>query len=304
MARRRRSKPEEHENLERWLVSYADFITLLFAFFVVMYSLSSINEGKYRILAESIYEAFRPGVLIPRPDEPRESAIVPAIVTGVPAAVQRRGGKSGEEESREQRFQEALQQTASLSEAVKQALHPLLLDGKATVSEGAFGISIDIGSEVLFASGSASLTPQAIAVLRPIARVLAYSGDFPIKVEGHTDNVPLRRGAAFASNWELSAARAAAVVRFFEQEGVEPARLAAVGYADQRPIADNATDEGRARNRRVSIRLETMDGLEPSGAPANAPTTPAATQTAPASASSILPPSLPALPAPAPAPGR
>ncbi len=299
-----RKKAHRHENHERWLVSYADFITLLFAFFVVMYSLSSINEGKYKILAESLFEAFRPGALIQKPEELQSASMVPAVVSGVPAASQRRGGAEGEEDEREQRLREALRQAQNLQQAVRQALQPLIDEGRATVSEGAFGISIDIGSEVLFASGSASLTPQAIAVLRPIARVLAYSGDFPIKVEGHTDNVPLRRGAAFASNWELSAARAAAVVRIFEQEGVESARLAAVGYADQRPIADNATDEGRARNRRVSIRLETMDGLEPSGAPANAPTTPAATQTAPASASSILPPSLPALPAPAPAPGR
>jgi chemotaxis protein MotB len=284
MARARRKKGEEQENLERWLVSYADFITLLFAFFVVMYSISSVNEGKYRVLSESIYEAFRAGVLVPKPGERREESVIPAFVAGLPLAVKRRGGKEGDEEtSREARVKAALEATAQTANAVRAALAPMIENGDVRVTEGAFGVTIDVGAEILFPSGSANLSPVALSALRPIARVLAQSGDFPIQVEGHTDNVPLRPGAAFPSNWELSAARAAAVVRFFVQEGVDPSRLAAVGYADQRPIADNLTPQGRARNRRVTIRLETMAGLDQE----QTPVTPL-----PPSGASILPPSL------------
>ncbi|MCX7945580.1 MAG: flagellar motor protein MotD [Hydrogenophilus sp.] len=256
--RRRQKKAEEHENLERWLVSYADFITLLFAFFVVMYSISSVNEGKYRVLAESVQEAFRSGVLIQKPHEVRESKI-PAVVSGLPLALRRKGGKEGEDP--EAKVQTALRTAAEVAASVRAALAPLEQTGDVRVTEGAFGVSIEVGSEILFASGSAALSPVAVSALRPIARALANSGDFPIKVEGHTDNVPLRAGSVLPSNWELSAARAAAVVRFFIQEGVEASRLTAVGYADQRPIADNLTAEGRAKNRRVTIRLETMERL-------------------------------------------
>ncbi len=306
---RRRHKSEEHENLERWLVSYADFITLLFAFFVVMYSISSVNEGKYRVLAESIYEAFRPGVLLPQKGEPRQELVVPAVVTGLPMAMRRKGGKEGEEESREARVQAALWATAQAASEVRTALATMIQRGDAQVSEGAFGMTIEIGSEVLFPSGSASLSPVALSALRPIARALAAAGDIPIKVEGHTDNVPLRLGAVFPSNWELSAARAAAVVRVFVNEGVEPSRLAAIGYADQRPIADNLTEEGRKRNRRVTIRLETMEGLDTSTSPTAASSSDSSLLTTgsvppPRGAASILPPSLQSPPLPAAAPGR
>jgi len=289
MARLRR-KAEEHENLERWLVSYADFITLLFAFFVVMYSISSVNEGKYRVLAESIYEAFRPGVLLPKHEGSRESSVVPAVVSGLPLTVKRRGGDEGRSETAEEaRMRSALETTATTAKRVQEALAAMIASGDVQVSEGAFGVSIDVGAEILFPSGSATLSPVALSALRPIARVLAESGDFPITVEGHTDNVPLRPGGAFPSNWELSAARAAAVVRLFVQEGVAAHRLAAVGYADQRPIADNLTPQGRARNRRVTIRLETMAGLEERATPPAAAPAPASV---PLTGSSILPPSL------------
>jgi chemotaxis protein MotB len=137
MARARRKKGEEHENLERWLVSYADFITLLFAFFVVMYSISSVNEGKYRVLSESIYEAFRAGVLVPKPGERREESVIPAFVAGLPLAVKRRGGKEGDEEtSREARVKAALEATAQTANAVRAALAPMIENGDVRVTKG------------------------------------------------------------------------------------------------------------------------------------------------------------------------
>ncbi|WP_142804293.1 flagellar motor protein MotD [Tepidiphilus sp. J10] len=255
MARRRKSS-EEHENLERWLVSYADFITLLFAFFVVMYALSSLNEGKYRVLSESLHQAFRAGVIVPQTGEVKEQIPIPAVVSGVPLPVPQRGDQGSERG--EERVRQALATTAHAASALRAALQPLIESGQVTVSEGAFGVTVEIEAGILFPSGEATLGPMAIAILRQVANVLAYAGDGPIWVEGHTDNVPLRRGARYPSNWELSAARAAAVVRLFEEQGVASSRLAAVGYADQRPIADNATEEGRQKNRRVTIRLESL----------------------------------------------
>ncbi|WP_028874454.1 flagellar motor protein MotD [Tepidiphilus margaritifer] len=289
---RRGKKEEEHENLERWLVSYADFITLLFAFFVVMYALTSANEGKYRVISESLSQAFRAGLVTPQVQEGKDT-VVPSVVQGLPLAVQRRApperkseGEGGPREGEEQ-VRQVLQTTAQTASALRSALAPLIDAGRVSINDGAFGVTVEMDAGILFPSGEATLGPMAIAALRQMARVLAFTGDAPIWVEGHTDNVPLRPGARYASNWELSAARAAAVVQLFIQEGVAPSRLAAVGYADQRPIADNSTEEGRQKNRRVTIRLESR--IPVSGANAAAP----ANQAVPASGAigSILPPS-------------
>ncbi len=250
---RRRQYEEEHENHERWLVSYADFITLLFAFFVVMYALSSINEGKYHILSTALIEAFR------NPDGTR---IVP-----MPAAASNEVPKkphSGEQNRARQVMREKMQ---GMAEQIRRALAPLVQDGRVTINDGAFGISIEINASVLFNPAEAVAGPEAVRALRAVGQVLA-NGDFPIKVEGHTDTIPIGN-TVFPSNWELSSARASTVVRTFIDSGVAPSRLTASGFADQRPVADNATLEGRARNRRVAILVESM--LPPPTADTDAP---------------------------------
>ena len=254
MARRRKHE-EEHENHERWLVSYADFITLLFAFFVVMYSLSSINEGKYRVLSDSIVQAFRSlninesGQQIVLPPV----AVAPVVRPQTPAASQL-------EESAEAKRRQTAQQMRSMAEDIRRVLAPLTRSGQVSVSEGAFGISIEINASLLFAPGEAMLSTPAVEALRAVAQVLAAT-PFPITVEGHTDTIPIST-FRFPSNWELSAVRASTVARLFIDNGVSPDRLTAAGYADQRPVADNATDEGKGRNRRVTILLEARD-VEP-----------------------------------------
>ncbi len=259
----RKKKPEEHENHERWLVSYADFITLLFAFFVVMYSISSINEGKYRVLSDAIIAAFRSpakslepvqiGKLTKSPnsspiDMPgeyrqkieqmmRERAIEPPIAVG-----------EGRESAGEGGASEAVK---SLSGEIRDAVQALLDRDLVKVRAGKNWLEIEIQASVLFPSGSAALNEDALPVLRRIAQVLAPHGN-PLQVEGHTDSLPIR-SLVYPSNWELSAARAASVVQLFVQYGLSPARMAAVGYGEHRPVADNATAEGRSRNRRVSL---------------------------------------------------
>lgn len=247
----RRKTEEEHENHERWMVSYADFLTLLFAFFVVMYAISSVNEGKYRVLSNSLVEAFRSAN-----NEQGITVVNPAVTTGkpVPAMVSQSPRKvSPEVEARRQQYRK---QMRNMAEEVMRVLSPLVQGGQVRVTEGVNGISIEINASALFSPGEAVLGGDASRALRAVAEVIS-AGEFPIKVEGHTDNVPIGT-ALYPSNWELSASRASSVVRLFVDAGVKPYRLTAAGYADQRPVAENNTPEGKARNRRVTILVETM----------------------------------------------
>lgn len=251
MARRRRGE-EEHENHERWLVSYADFITLLFAFFVVMYAISSVNEGKYKVLSDSLTNAFRnvtgqPGgqpILVTQGSPP----IPPRPVAKPNAAAEQKKG--------EQR-----QKMKNVAKDIMEALQPLVAQGKVRLTETSRGVTIEINDSVLFAAGQAKLQPASVSALGVIAAVLART-DFPITIEGHTDNIPINT-PQFPSNWELSALRATTVLRLFNDNGVGGERLTAIGYGETRPVETNTTPEGRARNRRVSILIDSDRPEEP-----------------------------------------
>lgn len=250
----RRKAPEEPENHERWLISYADFITLLFAFFVVMYAISSINEGKYRVLSDSLNSAFR---AIPGETSGAQVSINPDAP--VPIAIPLRRPQPAlktDETTRQNR-----EKVRNMAKEINATLAPLVQEGKVRVTEGARGITVEINASVLFAPGDARLDIQAIKALTAVAQIIAASA-FPIIVEGHTDNTPISN-PQFPSNWELSGVRASSVVRLFIDNGVAPGRLTATGYADQRPVADNATPDGRQRNRRVAITIESQNPDNP-----------------------------------------
>lgn len=238
---RRSHKQDEHENHERWLVSYADFITLLFAFFVVMYAISQVNEGKYRILSDTLASAFRS---IPGSSVGAQVAINPAL----PMPNRKSTTRSSENQRQNK------ERLRNMAKAINDALAPLVTEGQVRITEGALGITVDINASVLFAPGDARLDPGAALALKAVSQILAPT-EFPITVEGHTDNTPINT-TQFPSNWELSGMRASSVVRLFIENGVDPKRLTATGFADQRPVDDNSTLEGRARNRRVAITLE------------------------------------------------
>ncbi|MGK9064951.1 flagellar motor protein MotD [Stutzerimonas chloritidismutans] len=234
MARRR--SHEEPENHERWLVSYADFITLLFAFFVVMYSISSLNEGKYKILSDSLVGVFnqpdRSIMPIPVGEErPRASQDAAASVTD-PAA-------------------EPVDPLDSIARSMRSAFADLIANNQLTVRGTETWVEIEFNSSLLFPSGDALPNDRAFGMLETVAGILAPFGN-PVRVEGFTDNLPIST-AAYPTNWELSAARAGSVVRMLAAGGVDPSRMAAVGYGEFQPVADNATAEGRARNRRVIL---------------------------------------------------
>ncbi|TWH64935.1 chemotaxis protein MotB [Azomonas agilis] len=233
---RRRSHPEEHENHERWLVSYADFITLLFAFFVVMYAMSSLNEGKYKVLTESLEGIFSEPVRSFRPipiGEDRPSSLAP----GVPG-----GSSSTPTDSLE-----------LIGQGVQQAFSDLVGTGQISLRGNEMWLEIELSSNLLFPSGGAIPNDNAFALIDKVAAILAPYQN-AIRVEGFTDDQPIK-SANYPTNWELSVSRAASIVRLLAMHGVDPQRLSAVGYGEYRPIADNATGTGRARNRRVVLAV-------------------------------------------------
>ena len=241
--RSRRSMPEEHENHERWLVSYADFITLLFAFFVVMYALSSLNEGKYRVLSNSLVTAFRSadstggGPMIMT--NPQLTSIRPTLRP-----------KTASQQAREAQTE----RMKNIARDVTQVMSPYSTQGQVAVIETERGITVEINDSLLFSPGRAELAPAAEQAILGVGSVFAAT-EFPVTIEGHTDNIPIST-PLFPSNWELSAVRATTVLRILMSAGVGAERLTAIGYGDQRPTANNETPEGRARNRRVAIQLE------------------------------------------------
>jgi chemotaxis protein MotB len=274
MARKKRT--EEHENHERWLVSYADFITLLFAFFVVMYSISSVNEGKYRVLSDAIVAAFRHpartlepiqiGELMRAPmqsDKPFEHDKPVIQLFKVPFPDKPVEERSQEKQQAKPETQSEDNQTLDatsqhLAESIEAAMADLVKDGLIEVRRDKRWIEVEIKSSILFSSGNAELSTQSEPVLRQLAETLRPLGNI-IHVEGFTDNVPINN-FEYRSNWELSAARSASVVHLFTRLGIDPQRMAAIGYGEFRPVDSNDTPEGRARNRRVVLVI--MSGAD------------------------------------------
>jgi len=252
----RKKKPEEHENHERWLVSYADFITLLFAFFVVMYSVSSVNEGKYRVLSNSLTTAFGKDssnispITLGKPAKPSliASAIKSKTVFNMDIKKPIPGAKTDDEDGGGSGEGESLE---DIAEEIEQGMKALIDDDLVKVGMGKNGVEVEINTSVLFQSGSSSLQNIAVPTLRKMAKILKGK-PHSVHVEGFTDNVPINT-EIFPSNWELSAARAASVVHLFMKYGVRPENMSAIGYGEYQPVASNTTAKGRMQNRRVVI---------------------------------------------------
>jgi chemotaxis protein MotB len=282
MGRRRRN--EDHVNHEGWAIPYGDLITLLLAFFVVMYAISSVNEGKYRVLSASLAEAFggapqAPGPIqlgdfAPQPLLPeRASLIMPPIprpVRPLPARALDRDEIAAAEHA--QRLRESMQQErlGAMASQLEESLAGLISEGQIKVRRNPLFLEVEMRTDILFESGSAVLQSQSAGVVRRIAETLAPFPN-PVKVEGHTDDQPIA-SFAFPSNWELSAARAATVVKLFVVSGVAPTRVAVVGYGAERPKASNASPAGRNENRRVVLVIlaepdaDEVDDVAPSPA--------------------------------------
>ncbi|KTD12151.1 OmpA family protein [Legionella jamestowniensis] len=220
----RKKKADSHEDAHRWVVSYADFITLLFAFFVVMYAISSVNVSKYKSLAQGMHSAFaKKGDKKPLDEPPKLKDPNSPEATSNP----------------KDPFGELVKSLAELQDS----------DYQMNPQDG--WIELDIKAGALFESGSAELRPIAFVKLMQIADVIKKL-PYPIALEGYTDNVPIYT-SQYPSNWELSAARAASVARMLTMFGVGQSRITVTGFGEQYPIADNTTEEGRSKNRRVNM---------------------------------------------------
>jgi chemotaxis protein MotB len=280
---------DDHENHEAWAIPYGDLVTLLLAFFVVMYAMSSVNEGKYRVLSDSLTEAFHGTPRSPQPIEAGGTRLQPIeqlpltqvhrmissslpvrhIVAATEAPLPSRRAQIAaaptdpSSHDPASSFVEAgiaapgsdLDQVA---QDVTAALSSLIASGQVRVRRTDSWVAVDISTDILFGSGAARLSVPAIEALQRLADTLKT---FPnaVRVEGHTDDRRIST-AAFPSNWELSAARAASVVHLFMDRGIAAQRLAVVGYGEFRPTMANSTITGRNANRRVEVLIFNRDG--------------------------------------------
>ncbi|MGH8260795.1 MAG: flagellar motor protein MotD, partial [Steroidobacteraceae bacterium] len=291
MSRKRRKHDEDHQNHEAWAIPYADLITLLLAFFVVMYAISTVNEGKYRVLSDSLVAAFRG---TPRTTDPiqvgdkeegsgadvKMTLVQQSMLAGQPRklfdpipvkmgiANPAHPLQSGDFDAQSKRAAAQAKALERVADQVVRAMQSLERANLVFVRRKTSMIEVEIRTDILYPSGSATLAPTAVPVIEKLARVLQPFPN-PIRVEGHTDSRPIDT-VAFPSNWELSAARAASVVRLFQQEGVAPTRLSVIGHAEYQPAASNATPKGRNANRRVVIVILSPDVATPDGVPAQA----------------------------------
>ena len=269
---KRKQKHEEHINHEAWAIPYADLLVLLLAFFVVMYSISSVNEAKYRVLSSSLQAAFRGVPVSPQPVQVEEPTLstgdsmieLPSIRNQIQlnteldrqVKMRDRGVESDRGHEREA-MRDGL---AQIGERMRAAMAQLIDEDLVEVRDYEFYIELEIKTDVLFPSGTAEISADKRPILERVAEVLAPHPN-PIQVEGHTDNVPIET-EVFPSNWELSAARAASVVHLLRDEDIDPMRLAVVGLGEYRPVDTNETAEGRNRNRRVVLTILADPGLQ------------------------------------------
>lgn len=255
MASRRRNRRAEHgeaHNHERWVLSYADFVTLLFAFFVVMYAISSVNEGKYKTLSESLSNAFSNNENLGVIPQPIEVGSVPMVIQPIQLQnISTSPIRSDNPPQLSEEIQKERKLLAEISDQFEAVLQPFIEDDLVSIKKYDYWVELEMNSELLFLSGEAELSKKAIPVLERVVAVIKNLPN-PVNVEGHTDNLPIDT-VKFPSNWSLSSARAASVVQEFIRGGIDPVRLSAVGYGEFHPLADNKDEAGRFKNRRVSV---------------------------------------------------
>jgi chemotaxis protein MotB len=280
---RRRGGAAHEESGERWLLTYADMITLLMALFMVLFSISSVNISKYQTLQKSLKAAFSGNILpggkaIAQQGATNNAAQTPAsaelqaiepVATEGASSLQNSTAHGVSSTAAALQRQSAAQREAREFAQIKHELDAYAaahgFSKSVQTSIEARGLDIKVlTDDLLFASGSANLDSKADGLLGEIAQLLNIDETHPIEVEGNTDDVPIH-SSLFPSNWELSTARASTVVRFLSEKGVSAHRLTATGNSDERPVASDATAAGRARNRRVEIVMHRIYGNEGEG---------------------------------------
>jgi chemotaxis protein MotB len=272
----RKKKHEDHVNHEAWAIPYGDLVTLLFALFTVMYAMSSVNEGKFRVLSDSMIAAFNGAPKSMQPvnigdkepgkggDKPLEG-VKPTALIKIKNQISTPGGQlSPRDPEKTDKYNPADIPGAliRMERQVQDAMQSLIDAKLVTVRRESMWLEIEINADILFPSGSGEFSTSAEQVLDKLAEVLQPFPN-PIRVEGHTDNRPIHT-AAFLSNWELSAARAASVVHQFTKQGIDPLRLEIVGFGEFHPRQPNDSAEGRNANRRVAVLV--LEAVSPGDA--------------------------------------
>ncbi|HEV7610490.1 MAG TPA: flagellar motor protein MotD [Steroidobacteraceae bacterium] len=278
----RKKKHEEHVNAEAWAIPYGDLVTLLFALFTVMYAMSSVNEGKFRVLSDSMIAAFNGAPKSMQPvnigekeagkgGDKQLTGITPTVFIKIKNERSTTDGGLAPRDPTKTETDHSLDLPGALIRMQRQVQDAMqsLIDAKlVTVRRENMWLEIEINADILFPSGAGEFAPAAEPVLDKLAEVLRPFPN-PIRVEGHTDDRPIRT-TAFPSNWELSAARAASVVHQFTRQGIDPLRLEIVGFGEFHPRQTNETVEGRNANRRVVVLV--LEEVAP-GAPVTVRTT-------------------------------
>lgn len=230
MARRKKAHHEEQENLERWLITYADLITLLLGLFVVLYSMSQIDLNKYQQWISAFSQLFGGGGVL--------AGGKGVLATPMPPNSDADGNASQTSQKK-------------LEVQINAILSSNIQSKKVIVTTSPEGLTIHLLERLLFESGSADLKPEAMTVLDTLSEILKFLPN-KIRIEGHTDNKPIH-SARFPSNWHLSVERALNTAYYLINKGVSPEKISIAGYSEYRPIAPNDTEENRAKNRRVDI---------------------------------------------------
>jgi chemotaxis protein MotB len=273
MASRRHKKrshhEEEHENEERWLVSFADMMTLLFCLFMVLFAISSVNTSKFEELAKSLQDAFsgkvvsggeavmQTGSSTPA-EQSQPTPPLPAMMPITQTAQDQASAPTRDQAELKRRAQQEEEELQQLRKRLKALAKAEGVASNVKVTVRPRGLVVELLTDrVFFDSGSAIVKRHADRLLEKIAHIIAGERKHPVVVEGHTDSTPIAT-AQFPSNWELSGARAGAVVRTFERSGVNGKRMSTQGFGSQVPAASNATPAGRSRNRRVVAVLTRM----------------------------------------------
>lgn len=255
---------EEHENEERWLVSYADMMTLLFCLFMVLFAISSVNTSKFAALSKALQDAFSGAILSGGKNvmqsgsetQGQTPAAQPPLPSITPLSQQSNSSQSsGQESPSEKAALKEQQDFLGLKRRIDALARQEGVSENVHTEVRRDGLTIELLTDgVFFDSGSATLLTPAVRLLDKVGAIVASERQHPVLVEGHTDAQPIRT-SQYPSNWQLSGARAAAVVQNLASDGVVERRLSLSGFASERPADTNSTPQGRARNRRVDIVL-------------------------------------------------
>ncbi len=243
----KRKAPEEKKGLDEWMGTYGDMVTLLLCFFVLLFSMATIDAAKFAQVAASFSSSSKITIM-----ESASTSILDALGNGIVQMPEAKGEAKEENEKRE----EATEELVKMASDFKTYFAQQNLQDKIEVEQNEQYITLNFKDGILFDSAKAELKQEALGALEIVANELAKYPENDIKIEGHADNQPLRNHSLYRNNWDLSAARAISVAMYFtDTKGFSPERISAEGFGEYRPKVSNDTPENRSINRRVEIKI-------------------------------------------------